>query len=256
MFRQVVPESLVKEAVRSICDFAGAWPEDPASWLRLPPENDDVVPLHHAPALWKIRMYPAVYAAFCEIYGTERLWVSMDRARFRAPNGHARVPVSERLAWSGDPRGAHPGVVHGMLFLTDLSAESGGFRCSPAVYREIESWWRERPSADWRVPELGEAPVESVSARAGDLLVWDPRLPCSASTNLGDRPHIAQFVTMMPTEIFSDPERERRKRVRLFTERRAPENQRGWAGQPDPELAFSIELTELARKLIGFEPWG
>jgi hypothetical protein len=55
----------------------------------------------------------------------------------------------------------------------------------------------------------------------------------------------------------ADDEREaaRLARIRLVEERRAPEHWRGLRGQLDPEPGPAIALTELGRKLVGYDRW-
>src|SRR5438045_2090228 len=84
LVRGVAPESNLRTAIETICAFHDIRLDAPASWRRVPAECWDVVPIHQAQAIWDNRSLPAVHAAFAEILGTEKLWVSMDRCGFKA----------------------------------------------------------------------------------------------------------------------------------------------------------------------------
>ena len=90
---------------------------------------------------------------------------------------------------------------------------------------------------------------------AGDLIVWDPYLPHGPASHHFSRPRVAQYITMIPVDVIPDVEKDRQERIKLVQERRVPEWWRGLVGQLDPEPGPPIELTELGRKLIGFDEW-
>src|SRR5262245_32757391 len=73
----------------------------PATWYTLPPENYNIVPLHHSQAQWDNRQHPRLYQTFCEFWGTGDLWVTIDRIGFQPPE-RASHPVLP-LHWDMDP---------------------------------------------------------------------------------------------------------------------------------------------------------
>ena len=50
------------------------------------------------------------------------------------------------------------------------------------------------------------AKTRRVPAEAGDLVIWDTRLPHSAASNIGDAPRIAQYITMNPASPLTEDE--------------------------------------------------
>src|SRR5215469_16358635 len=64
----VVPLSLVSNAVVEICAFVGADLRNSATWYNGPPELDGIVPLHHAQSLWDIRQCENLYEVFAEFF--------------------------------------------------------------------------------------------------------------------------------------------------------------------------------------------
>ena len=58
-----------------------------------------------------------------------------------------------------------PRMVQGVLYLTDTTAEQGGFQCAPGFHRQFHEWVKTQPG--------GPQPPPSRSGRAGDK--DDPR---------------------------------------------------------------------------------
>lgn len=250
---EAVPEPLVAAAREAVCAFLGVELDDRESWYRVDPRAQGFVPLHHAQAFWDVRQHPRVHAAFAELWGDERLWVTIDRAHFRPPLDPARPEHAHgrRIHWDRDPFASDGRFFQGVLYLADTSAEQGGFECVPALFRGFDDWVAANPGGNWHVVEAPEREVVRVAGRAGDLVVWDWRLAHGAGANRSDRPRIAQYVTMFPPD-----QAQREERIECWRERRAPAGMRGFPGQLDPEPgAGPAELGPLGRKLLGLDEW-
>jgi len=81
----VVAKELCEAVVAATAAFLGIDADDPATWRRRLLHGHGIVPLHHGQALWDVRQHPPVHALFTRLYGTERLWVTMDRVSYKAP---------------------------------------------------------------------------------------------------------------------------------------------------------------------------
>src|SRR5260370_18648022 len=86
VIRNVLPASMITDAVREIAAFVGADLADSATWYGGAPELDGVVPMHHAQSLWDIRQCPNLYQVFTEFFETPRLMVDINRCIFRPPS--------------------------------------------------------------------------------------------------------------------------------------------------------------------------
>jgi hypothetical protein len=162
-----------------------------------------MVEIYQSQSLWDNRQHPRVHGAFAQIWGTEKLWCSMDRANMKPP-------VRE-----DQPEWQHPGMIHwdadttsgettfrvqGVLYLADTDENGGGFRecctechtkylrrqshaeyvacseCIPGFHRKFENWHRglgsqvnkDRQSLMQHLPK-GEA--TPIPGKAGDLLI-------------------------------------------------------------------------------------
>lgn len=255
---------------QAIWDFLGMDPGDSESWYRNPPERQSImVEIYQHQALWNNRQSPRVHQAFSEIWGTEHLWVSFDRASMNAPN---RPPEWERtdaqLHW--DRSSLNPPfelAVQGVLYLTDTTANQGAFTCVPGFHRRIETWLQSLPSgADPKKQDLTGLGPEPVSGKAGDLIIWQNLLPHGAGPNTASRPRLTQYITMGPIkekgerpsswsnkDFFDSRKEERERRINAWKNRLA-----GFGGdrkEKEHETGRTAQLTPLGRKLLGLDPW-
>jgi hypothetical protein len=98
--------------------------------------NSGMVDLYNHQHLWDNRQHPKVYDIFADIWGTEKLWVSIDRCNLN-------FPVSEGefkgfIHWdidTSDPDRMNN--VQSVLSLSDTTTETGGFQCVPELFRNF-----------------------------------------------------------------------------------------------------------------------
>ena len=259
----VVPKEHLEAAIAAVWAFLEMDPDDPSTWY--PPERrGSIVHLHQHPALWNNRQAPRVYDAFADVLGTERLWVSMDRAGMKPPL-HPDYPAYNDtgfIHWDLDTSKPLPERlgVQGVLALTDTTAEMGGFHCIPGFHRVLEAWIKDQPAdRNSRSPDLSRLPdgyaVTPIPMKAGSLVIWNRLLAHGNGRNDGARPRLAQYITMSPA---SDDEAQRQERIECWRERRAPafwereipEPYRGRERRNPP-----ADLTPLGRRLLGLDLW-
>lgn len=240
------PEALAP-AVETITGFAQADLGDPATWYRLSPDSWSVVPLHHPQAFWDLRQDPRLVAPFAALLGTDRLWVTMDRASFKPPlsAAHPRHRQQTDVHWDEDPRESVARSLQGLVYLTDVGPGDGGFECVPSLYRELPGWLARNPLA--KKPEVTGRELLQVEGQAGDVIIWSSKLPHRGGVNHGRTPRLAFYVSYTP----EGSEAERAERISLWERKRAPAAWRGWVNQPDPEPGPPATLTPLGRRLLG-----
>jgi hypothetical protein len=259
----VVPPENLQAVVAAIWQFLEMDLEDRSTWYPRQGRSS-IVHLHQHQALWDNRQYPRVHQAFADILGTEALWVSMDRAGMKPPIDPRFPHYEDRgfVHWDLDTSKPLPERlgVQGVLALTDTPAGMGGFQCVPGFHRVLAEWIKQQPpDRNPSVPDLSLLPagyeVTPVPMRAGDLVIWDRLLAHGNGRNEGDRPRLAQYITMYPA---SDEEEQREERIRCWRERRAPSY---WDRDiPEPyrdreKQNPPAELTPLGRKLLGLDHW-
>ena len=260
-----VPENQVDQTVATLWEFQEMDPEDPATWYRNPANpmemteliGSGMVEIYNHQDLWINRQYPRVYDAFVDVWGTTKLWVTIDRANINPPNreGHAYPGF---IHWDIDtslvPK---PVNVQGVLALNDQTDESmGGFQCIPKLYAEFDEWVKTQPKdRDPFQPDITGFTIEKVKLKKGDLLIWDSMLAHGIRPNNSSKPRLAQYISMVPAE--EDNESLRSWRIKSWRERIAPE---GYAFPGDPrkweQTKYPVaELSELGEKLLGLTKW-
>jgi hypothetical protein len=238
-------------------------PNDPESWYRVPSakmqmtelNNTGMVEVYNNQLLWDNRQNEVLHDAFTDIWGTEKLWVTIDRANLNFPirPGHAYKGF---IHWDYDPE-TRPQNVQGVLALADQMDENmGGFQCIPELYRTYDIWKLTQPAdRDRFKPDTKGFTPTKVKLEAGDLLIFNSTLPHGIRANNSvDQVRIAQYISMMPAD--EDNEAMREWRINSWKARLAPE---GYAFPGDParrELKYPVaELSQLGKKLLGLEYW-
>jgi ectoine hydroxylase-related dioxygenase (phytanoyl-CoA dioxygenase family) len=259
----VVPTENLDAVIAAIWGFLEMDPDDSSTWY--PPERrGSIVHIHQHQALWNNRQHPRLHQAFADILGTEKLWVSMDRAGMKPPIDRRFPHYEDRgfFHWDLDTSKPLPERlgVQGVLALTDTTAEMGGFQCIPGFHRVLEAWLRDQPEdRNPRAPDLSRLPagyaVTPIPMRAGDLVIWNRLLAHGNGRNEGPRPRLAQYITMHPA---GDDEAQRQERIACWRERHAP----SYWERDIPELYRGrerrhppAELSPLGRRLLGLDLW-
>ncbi|MDF2441200.1 MAG: hypothetical protein JWN98_2184 [Abditibacteriota bacterium] len=263
--REVVPPENCEAAIAAIFDFLEMDAHDPKTWYPAHRNRGGVVHLHQHQALWNNRQHARVYGAFADILGNEKLWVSMDRAGFKAPVTPEFPDYDDRgfVHWDLDtsqPISPQLGV-QGVLCLADTTEEMGGFCCVPGFHKVLKEWIEQQPEdRNPRSPDLARLPdgmkVTPIPAKAGDLIIWNRLLAHGNGRNEGTQPRLAQYITMFPAQ----PENQEmlEERITCWQERRAPG---GWYREI-PERYQNREtqnpvaqLNPLGRRLLGIDSW-
>ncbi|WP_461078020.1 phytanoyl-CoA dioxygenase family protein [Spirosoma flavus] len=264
----VIKQAVPKEQAKRLADFLWEFEEkdsnDPATWYAPPRAeiqmkeltNSGMVELYNHQFEWDNRQYPRVYDAFVDIWGTEELWVTIDRANLNFPV-RPDHEFKGFIHWDYDPE-TRPQNVQGVLALADQTDENmGGFQCIPELYRTYDTWKLTQPADRNRFkPDTTGFEFDKVKMEAGDLLIFNSTQPHGIRPNLSkDKVRIAQYISMMPAQ--EENETLRQWRVTSWRDRQAPE---GYAFPGDPrnwekERYQTAELSPLGRKLLGLDSW-
>ena len=266
----VIKQAVSREQAAQTADFLWEFeeknPNDPETWYTAPRAEmqmkelvgTGMVEVYNAQALWNNRQMPRIYDAFVDIWGTEKLWVTIDRANLNFPMrpGHEYKGF---IHWDYDPE-TKPQNVQGVLALSDQTDENmGGFQCIPWLFRNYDTWKLTQPEDRNRFqPDITglEDKIVKVPLEAGDLLIFNSLEPHGIRPNLSDnKVRIAQYISMMPAQ--EENEALRQWRVNSWKDRIAPE---GYAFPGDPRNWEQTKyeqsnLSELGKKLLGLEKW-
>jgi hypothetical protein len=262
--KNAVPREQVAATAKFIWEFEEKDPNDPETWYAPPRAeilmkeltNTGMVEVYNNQFLWNNRMNQKIYDAFVDIWGTEKLWVTIDRVNLNFPM-RPGFEYKGFIHWDYDPE-TKPVNVQGVLALADQTDENmGGFQCVPELYRTYDTWKLTQPEdRDHFKPDVSGFDIVKVKLEAGDLLIFNSLEPHGIRPNRsGNKVRIAQYISMMPAE--EDNEALRQWRIASWKERNAPE---GYAFPGDPrnweKTKYGVaELNELGKKLLGLESW-
>ncbi|MFF4344409.1 phytanoyl-CoA dioxygenase family protein [Kitasatospora sp. NPDC001540] len=288
----VVREAVPAEHARRMLDFAwefqGLDPRDPAGWFTDRPFRSDLdrelhvhgfVEAYHHQLQWDSRQDQRVYDAFVDVWDCEELWVTLDRLNLNPPNRGSRDrarlgpagrgPVEHgsgvELHWDVDTSlSVPPQRVQGLIALNETAPDTGGFHCSPELFRRFEPWrLAQPPGRDPLRPavDCAEFPVVRPELHPGDLLIWNGLLAHGVAPNRSERGvRAVQYLSMAPA--LEEHERLRESRVDAWRHLRTPRRDRATGGTPDgaPVLDESkryptARLTELGSRLLGLSSW-
>ena len=266
VIKNAVPAEQAKQTADFLWKFDEKDPNDKKTWYA-PPRAEmqmkeltgtGMVEVYNHQYLWDNRQTQKVYDAFVDVWGTEKLWVTIDRANLNFPL-QPGVDKKGFIHWDYDPE-TRPQNVQGVLALADQDDENmGGFQCIPWLYREYDSWKLTQPEdRDHFQPDISdlEDKIVKVKMNAGDLLIFNSTEPHGIRPNKSeDKVRIAQYISMMPAE--EDNKALKEWRVNSWKNRVAPE---GYAFPGDPRKweqtkYETAKLTSLGKKLLGLENW-
>ncbi|MGV3557232.1 phytanoyl-CoA dioxygenase family protein [Larkinella arboricola] len=264
VIKNAVPKEQAERLAQLLWEFEEKDPNDPETWyaparaeMKMKElTNSGMVEIYNHQYLWDNRQTPRVYDAFVDIWGTEKLWVTIDRANLNLP-ARPGFEFKGFIHWDYDPE-TKPQNVQGVLALADQTDENmGGFQCIPELYRTYDTWKLTQPAdRDHFKPDTTGFELVKVKLEAGDLLIFNSTQPHGIRPNLsGNKVRIAQYISMMPAQ--EENEALRQWRISSWRDRKAPE---GYAFPGDPRdweqtRYQTAELSDLGKKLLGLEKW-
>ena len=259
-----VPKANIDALVDTIWRFTQMDPKDPQTWYKpqhsqygmLELNQSGMVELYHHQTLWDNRQHPRVHGAFADIWGTQELWVTIDRVNLNPP-ARPDWDFQGFVHWDIDTSlRPLPYGVQGVLSLVDVSAEQGGLQLVPGFHREFAQWVKAQPADrdPWK-PDISGFELVGVEMGAGDLVIWHSLLPHGTARNRGTRPRLAQYISMFPAQ--EDDELLRAERIASWRER-SPRTGAAFIGDPrrwEIERGTTASLTPLGEKLLGLRDW-
>ena len=263
VIKQAVPREQALKTAAFLYEFEEKDPNDSSTWYTAPRAemkmkelaNTGMVECYNSQLQWDNRSTQRVYDAFVDIWGTEKLWVTIDRANLNFPirPGHEYKAF---IHWDYDPE-TKPVNVQGVLALADqLDENMGGFQCIPELFRNYDTWKLTQPEDRNRfLPDTTGFTPTKVKLEAGDLLIFNSLQPHGIRANHSDKVRCAQYISMMPAEEDNDSLRE--WRVNSWRDRIAPE---GYAFPGDPRKweqtkYETASLNALGKKILGLDRW-
>lgn len=266
----VIKNAISREQAQKTADFLWEFEEkdplNPATWYTQARaemqmkelQGTGMVEVYNHQLLWENRQTKRVYDAFVDIWGTEKLWATIDRANLNFPIRKG-FEYKGFIHWDYDPE-TKPQNVQGVLALADQTdTEMGGFQCIPWLFRNYDTWKQSQPKDRNRYqPDISglEQHIVKVPLEAGDLLIFNSLEPHGIRpNNSNDKVRIAQYISMMPAEEENQALKE--WRIQSWKNRIAPEGH-AFPGDPrnwEQTKYQSAQLSALGEKLLGARSW-
>jgi ectoine hydroxylase-related dioxygenase (phytanoyl-CoA dioxygenase family) len=266
----VIKNAVSREQAQKTADFLWEFeeknPNNPESWYTAARaemqmkelQGTGMVEVYNHQLLWENRQTERVYNAFVDIWGTEKLWATIDRANLNFPI-QPGFEYKGFIHWDYDPE-TKPQNVQGVLALGDQTdLEMGGFQCIPWLYRNYDSWKQSQPEDRNRFqPDTKglEEHFVKVPLEAGDLLIFNSLEPHGIRPNNSkDKVRIAQYISMMPAEEENIALKE--WRINSWKNRIAPQGH-AFPGDPrnwEQTKYNTAKLSTLGEKLLGLKSW-
>lgn len=198
ILHHAVSEEVRQAAEAAIWEHLGGRSDVPDSWY-VPNDHGIFVQFFQHPAFTAVRQSPHIHKAFAQLWGTSDLWPATDRVGFNVPERTGWMFRGPHMHWDVSLTRPIPFGTQGILYLTDTPAEQGAFTCVPGFHRRIDAWLDSLPPGiDPRMQDLHALGSKPIAGQAGDLIIWDHKLPHASSPNRGQRPRIVQYVNMYP----------------------------------------------------------
>ena len=266
VIKQAISRQEALDTASFLWEFEEKDPNNPETWYSAARAEmkmkelagTGMVEVYNNQFLWSNRQQQKVYDAFVDVWGTQKLWVTIDRANLNFPIKKG-FEYKGFIHWDYDPE-TKPQNVQGVIALSDQTdPNTGGFQCVPWLYQNYDTWKKTQPEDRNRFqPDIKdlEDKIEKVALEAGDLLIFNSLLAHGIRPNLSkDKVRIAQYISMMPAE--EDNEALKTWRVNSWKNRIAPE---GYAFPGDPRNWEQTKykqavLNPLGEKLLGLKKW-
>ena len=153
---------------------------------------------------------PHVYDAFVDIWGTEKLWVTIDQGNLNFPI-RPGFEYKGFIHWDYDPE-TKPVNVQGVLGSGRPERRKhgrfsmySGTVSGPMIHGNLT----QPEDRDHFKPDVTGFEFVKVKMEAGDLLIFNSLQPHGIRPNtVGDKVRIAQYISMMPAEEDNEALRE------------------------------------------------
>ena len=201
VIKNVIPEPLLRNVVITIEDFLGKRMSEPSDWYKDPMYPGGIINTNHHQSFWETRQHPNLHMIFSDIWETEKLSVSQDRANMNPP-ANDEWNHTGTIHWDIDStQQPLPFQVQGLLVLTDTEKDQGGFQCVPGFHNQLEEWSKNQPTnRPPRRPNTQGMDIHDIPASAGDFIIWHSGLPHGNSRNCSNLPRLCQYITMNPAK--------------------------------------------------------
>ncbi|MGH2667254.1 phytanoyl-CoA dioxygenase family protein [Flavobacterium sp.] len=206
--KNAIEKSDCSATVQAIWDFMGMQSEKRETWYKRHEKlRGLMLNFSNHETLNKNRASLRIQKAYEELYGTEKIYKTIDKVSFNPPETANFKFLGSSLHWDVSLKLPIPFRLQGLLYLTDCEAHDGAFHCVPGFHHQIEGWINGLlPEENPREKALQNLKPVPVVGNAGDFIIWHQALPHCASPNHGNSPRMVQYLTYVPENYVASSE--------------------------------------------------
>jgi hypothetical protein len=191
-----------EQTQNAILNYLEASLDNPASWYKYHESKEGLMVLFTKhPTLDKNRASLTIQKAYQQLYETDKIYRVIDKVSFNPPENNSYKFRGSLLHWDVSLQLPIPYKLQGLLYLTDVTQNSGAFHCVEGFHHQIEHWMKNLPqNANPRDVAIRELKPIPVLGNAGDFVIWHQALPHCATPNTSNLPRMVQYLTYSPLE--------------------------------------------------------
>lgn len=198
--KNAISKSECEATQQAIWEFLGMDPNQKETWYK---QNDQrrglMLTFSNHPTLNKNRQSLRIQKAYQQLYGTTKIYKTIDKVSFNPPENEFFRFLGSSLHWDVSLKLPIPFGLQGLLYLTDCGEKEGAFHCVAGFHHHIENWLSELlPNENPRKVALETLKPIPVIGNAGDFIIWHQALPHCATPNHGSAPRMVQYLTYLP----------------------------------------------------------
>ena len=185
---------------KAIWQFLEKNPEDATTWYKTHTEQKGLmVNFFNHSTLEKNRASLKIQKAYEQLYGTDKIYKTIDKVSFNPPVTSGYNFLGSNLHWDVSLKQPIPFRLQGLLYLSDCDENDGAFHCVPGFHNQIEDWMQSlSPTDNPRELALKQLNPQPVIGKTGDFVIWHQALPHCATPNYGRKPRFVQYLTYFP----------------------------------------------------------
>jgi len=193
---------------QAIWDYLKMDPKQKESWYNRHQEQKGLMlNFSDHETLNRNRFSPRIKKAFEQLYGTDKIYKTIDKVSFNPPETDKFKFLGSPLHWDTSLAQPIPIAFQGLLYLTDCGSNDGAFHCVPGFHNIFSHWLDSiEPDENPREKALKTLQPLPILGNAGDFIIWDNRLPHCATANKGEMPRMVQYLTYLPDDYKNSSE--------------------------------------------------
>ncbi|UFH34400.1 phytanoyl-CoA dioxygenase family protein [Flavobacterium acetivorans] len=198
--KNAISKSECEATQQAIWEFLGMDPNQKETWYKQNEEQRGLMlTFSNHPTLNKNRQSLRIQKAYQQLYGTTKIYKTIDKVSFNPPENEYFRFLGSSLHWDVSLKLPIPFGLQGLLYLTDCGEKEGAFHCVAGFHHHIENWLSELlPNENPRKVAVETLKPTAVIGNAGDFIIWHQALPHCATPNHGSAPRMVQYLTYLP----------------------------------------------------------